>query len=44
MDGFIPGALLSGTGQTLATGKKILILGLGEYVTAMSFFMPQQQT
>jgi len=39
-NGLIPGALVSGADIALATGQKILLLGLGEYITAISFFAP----
>jgi len=31
---------VSGADIALATGQKILLLGLGEYITAISFFAP----
>ncbi len=38
--GSIPGALVKGEDIPLASGKKILVLGTGQYLTAMEFFRP----
>ena len=41
--GRIPGALVGGADITLADGQKILVLGLGKYVTAISLAGPGQE-